>query len=194
MDEKLNFTQITALVVDSDQYSTSILGQILRGFGLTKHAIVEDGEQAKLRLQNSHHDLLICEAVLPDMPASELVCWLRRLPNSSIKFIPVVILTGYTQMSNVIAVRDGGANSVVRKPVAPNVLFDHIVWSAKGERPFVETNTYIGPCRRFKNIGPPNGAGRRKTDLTVELGAAKEPNMSQDEIDAFVRPTKIVVE
>jgi hypothetical protein len=73
------------------------------------------------------------------------------------------------------------------------VLFDHIAWSAKSSRPFIETEDYVGPCRRFKNIGPPSGAGRRSTDLSPEIGAAQEPNMSQDEIDSLLRPTKIAI-
>jgi DNA-binding response OmpR family regulator len=192
--EKLNFTQIEALVVDSDQYSTTILGQILRGFGLTRHLILETGEEARAKLASSRFDLLICDAVLPDTHATELIKWMRRQAAQNIKYMPIVVLTGYTQYSNVVNLRDAGANIVVRKPVSPNVLFDHIAWSARTERPFIETDTYIGPDRRFKNTGPPEGVGRRKTDLTTDLGDAIEPNMSQEEIDGLLRPTKVEIE
>lgn len=191
MAERLNFTQIEALVVDADQYSTSILGQILRGFGLSKHNTIDNGEDAIRRLTGGHIDLLICDAVLPDMKASDLIKWIRRQPSLTLKYIPIVVLTGYTQYSNVVNMRDAGANIVVRKPVSPNVLFDHIAWSARTDRPYIETDNYIGPDRRFKNIGPPDGAGRRKTDMTTELGDAIEPNMSQSEIDSILRPTKV---
>ncbi len=193
MVERLNFAQIEALVVDADQYSTSILGQILRGFGLSRHTMIETGEEAMRRLPNGHLDLLICDALLPDMHASDLVKWIRRQPGLALKYIPIVVLTGYTQYSNVVNMRDAGANIVVRKPVAPNVLFDHIAWSARTDRPFIETDNYIGPDRRFKNTGPPNGAGRRKTDLTMEIGEAVEPNMSQNEIDVLLKPTKVEI-
>lgn len=191
MAEKLNFAQITVLVVDADQYSTSILGQILRGFGTKLHNTLASGEEAKRHLANSHYDLLICDAVLPDMHGSEFVRWVRRQPALQLRYIPLVVLTGYTQYSNVVMLRDAGANIVVRKPVSPNVLFDHIGWSARTERPFIETDTYAGPCRRFKNTGPPDGVGRRKSDVTGDLGEAVEPNMTQDQIDSLLRPTKI---
>lgn len=194
MTEKLNFSQIECLVIDADQYSTSILGQILRGFGLNKHQVIESGDEAKKRLPNGHFDLLICDALLPDMHAGDLIKWIRRQPGLNIKYIPIVVLTGYTQFSNVVVLRDAGANIVVRKPVSPNVLFDHIAWSARTDRPFIETDTYMGPDRRFKNTGPPDGVGRRKTDLTTELGAAVEPNMSQDAIDSLLKPTKVEIE
>ncbi len=193
MAEKLNFEQIEALVVDADQYSTSILGQILRGFGLSRHTMIETGEEAMRRLPSGHFDLLICDALLPDMNAGDLIKWVRRQPGIPLKYIPIVVLTGYTQYSNVVNMRDAGGNIVVRKPVSPNVLFDHIAWSARTDRPFIETDNYIGPDRRFKNTGPPNGAGRRKTDLTLDIGDAVEPNMSQNEIDALLKPTKVEI-
>nr|WP_279590147.1 response regulator [Rhizomicrobium palustre] len=182
------------MVIDSDQYSTSILGQILRGFGLSRHHIVDTSEEGRTRLNAAHFDLLICDAILPDSHATELIKWMRRQASLNIKYMPVVVLTGYTQYTNVVNLRDAGANIVVRKPVSPNVLFDHIAWSARTERPFIETDNYIGPDRRFKNTGPPDGAGRRKTDLTLEIGEAKEPNMSQEEIDSLLRPTKVEIE
>lgn len=194
MAEKLNFTQIECLVVDADQYSTSILGQILRGFGLSKHTVTDSGEDAKQRIPKGKFDLLICDALLPDMHAGDLIKWIRRQPSLNVKYMPVVVLTGYTQFSNVVVLRDAGANIVVRKPVSPNVLFDHIAWSARTDRPFIETDTFIGPDRRFKNTGPPDGVGRRKTDLTSDIGAATEPNMSQEEIDSLLKPTKVEIE
>lgn len=193
MAEKLNFSQIECLVVDADQYSTSILGQILRGFNLSKNLVIDNGEEAKRRLPNGHYDLLICDALLPDMHASDLIKWIRRQPGLNIKYMPIVVLTGYTQYTNVVVLRDAGANIVVRKPVSANVLFDHIGWSARTDRPFIETDNYIGPDRRFKNTGPPEGVGRRKTDLTTDIGVALEPNMSQDEIDSLLKPTKVEI-
>jgi CheY-like chemotaxis protein len=191
--ERLNFAEISALVVDADQYSMTILGQILRGFGLARHTVIPSGGEAKTALQGGHYDLLICDALLSDMVAGDLIRWIRLQPEMSLKYIPIVVLTGYTQFSHVVQMRDSGANIVVRKPVAPNVLFDHIAWSARGDRPFIETDTYIGPCRRFKNTGAPEGVGRRKSDINGELGVALEPNMSQDEIDSFLRPTKLEI-
>ena len=194
MVERLNFTQIEALIVDADQYSTQLLGQILRGFGLSRQNIVDSGEEARRKLGSSRFDLLICDAILPDTHASDLIKWIRRQPALETKYIPIVVLTGYTQFSNVVTLRDSGANIVVRKPVSPNILFDHIAWSARTERAFIETDSYIGPDRRFKNTGPPEGAGRRKTDLTADIGAALEPNMSQDDIDNMLKPTKVEIE
>jgi len=164
VEDRLNFSQITALVVDGDRYSSGIVSQILRGFGLAYHQIAQNGADAMQFLGVEKYDLLITEAVLPDMNSVDLLHWVRRHSNPRIRYMPVVMLTGYAQVSKVVAARDCGANSFVRKPVSPTVLFDHIAWSARTERPFIETDNYVGPCRRFKFGEPPPGMNRRSTD------------------------------
>jgi len=188
---KMKLTGVTTLIVDDDRYGVAILMQILRGFGLETPVIVDSGAAAQALLENHCYDLFICEAELPDISGADLVRWIRRL-KTPVRFMPILVLTGYSNTSNVVALRDSGAHTVVKKPPSPQILFDHIEWCAKPPRPFVETDNYVGPDRRFKSLGPPNGGeGRRETDLSAEIGDAVEPNLSQAEIDAMVRPTKV---
>lgn len=192
--EAFNFSDITALIVDSDQYAIEIVSEILRGFGLNKQTSAFSGTAAQDLLQSKQFDLLISEVTLADMTGAALIEWIRRKQDLPNRFLPIVVLTGHTQIENVFAARDSGANGVVKKPVSPSALFDRLVWSAKSDRLFVETDAYIGPDRRFKNVGPPGGIGRRSSDLSAEVGDAKEPNMSQDEIDSFIKPMKVSIE
>lgn len=166
MEEKFNFSHITALIADGDRYSIGIVTQILRGFGLTRLFATATGAEAQKLLGAEKFDLLITECVLPDMDVGVLIKWLRRHASLRVRYMPVVMLTGYAHYSNVTAARDCGVNSVVRKPVAPSTLFDHIAWSARTERPFIEADGYIGPCRRFRFGEPAPGMNRRSSDHT----------------------------
>jgi hypothetical protein len=57
---------------------------------------------------------------------------------------------------------------------------------------FIEAQNYVGPDRRFKRLGPPAGMdGRRSDDLAVEVGEAQTPNLSQEEINLMMKPTKV---
>jgi CheY-like chemotaxis protein len=161
---RFNFSEVSALLVDPDHFSTGIIGQILRGFGLNNHLIVDTGEQAKKLLATGRFHLLIIEGKLPDTPATDLVNWVRRNANMNLRIMPIVLLTGYTQFSSVMEARDVGVNSVVRKPVSPKTLFDHIVWAARTDRPFIDADEYIGPDRRFRVGGSATGLSRRKVD------------------------------
>jgi hypothetical protein len=56
----------------------------------------------------------------------------------------------------------------------------------------VTSPNYCGPDRRVRSVGPPVGMkGRRHDDLSIEVGAAKTPNLEQDEIDALFQPKAI---
>jgi len=188
---RLNLGKISAVLVDGDKYVQDLLGQMLRGFGLEHLATFDHGDAAKEYITKNNVDLCILEAVLPDMPGTDIVKYIRRLENAQTRMLPIIVLTGYTQVGAVERARDAGANLVIKKPVSPRVLFDRLAWVSKNQRPFIESENYIGPDRRFKSIGPPGGVGRRSTDLSAEVGMATEPNMSQDEIDALIKPVRI---
>lgn len=160
----LNLTNVTALIVDPDKHMLGIVSQILRGLGLNRQFQFATGKEAEEFHAKNIVDLCIFEAVLPDMSGYDLVKRIRQNPNQKLRFVPVMILTGYTQMRSVATARDCGANLVVKKPVSAQTLFDHIAWMSRSDRPFVEVGDYVGPDRRFKSTGHPSGVSRRKTD------------------------------
>jgi hypothetical protein len=103
----------------------------------------------------------------------------------------MVIITGHTPQSQVTVARDCGVNFVVAKPLVPAVLLQRFHWIARERRKFVECAAYVGPDRRFKRQGPPPDIeGRRHDDLKGDVSLASEPNLSQDQIDSLMRPTK----
>ena len=164
---KMKFNGVTTLMIDNDHFSSGILAQILRGLGLDAPKVVQTGGAAQSLLAHYCYDLCICEAQLPDMSGAAFVRWVRRL-KTQVRFMPIMVLTGYSHLQNVTAARDAGVYLIVKKPISPQVLYDHIAWIAKPSRPFIETNNYIGPDRRFRNVDPPGGIGRRETDVSPE--------------------------
>jgi CheY-like chemotaxis protein len=167
--KKFNFSEISALVVDDDRFSTGIIGQILRGFGLNNHVIIGSGMQAKKLLADGRFHLLIMESMLPDVAMADLVSWIRHHAKTEIRYMPIVVLMGYTQFSRVTHARDAGVSSVVCKPVSPKTLFNHIVRVAQTDRAFIDADDYAGPDRRFRAGDHAPGVRRRvRDDRAVE--------------------------
>lgn len=175
---KMKLSDVSTLIVDDDRSVVTILTQMMDGLGLEMPTIAKSGAAAQELLRNHTYDLCICEARLPDMGADVLVRWIRQIKTPQ-RFVPILVLTGYSNLRNIFAMRDAGANLVVKKPVSPRVLYDHVEWCAKSSRPFVETVTYAGPDRRFRSIDPPQGEGRRETDFPTKAGG--EPRIPQAE-------------
>jgi len=173
---KLNFRSVTTLVIDRDRYTRSLVGQMLRGFGVGGIESVDSGEAARKYIQDNFVDLCIVEANLPDMSGADFIRWVRREQKDPVRFMPILVLTGYTQLRMISAVRDAGANIVVKKPVSAQVLFDRVAWIARTPRAYIETADYVGPDRRFKELVPPGGRYRRETDAPVQDAMAKQAN------------------
>jgi len=168
---RLNLKNIAGLLVDRDAFTRGLVAQMLRGFGIEKLMVTSSGAEAKQMIAANCPDICFVEGALEDMATADFVGWIRRQTSQTLRFMPVIVLTGYTQLRLIAAARDGGAHIVVRKPISPQTLFDRINWVARVSRPFLETPHYIGPDRRFHSIDPHDEKWKRATDIPVETTA-----------------------
>lgn len=191
--DRLRLDDVKTLIVDGDHAGASLMLEMMRGLGFTSLRLVESAGAAFGLLDGADFDLCLCDAQLPDMTGADFARAVRARAAPS-RFLPLLMLTSYAAYGQVTALRDAGAHLVMKKPASPQALYDRLAWVAQPRRGFVESETYTGPDRRFRSLGPPGGVGRRATDLSAELGAATEPNMSQEEIDSLIRPMRVMAQ
>jgi CheY-like chemotaxis protein len=191
---RIKLDKINVLIVDDNQQSLDILGQVLSGFGVRSIQKCESGKDALKAISSQVFDFIVTEANMAGLDGFEFIKTVRRMQNQPNAYIPILLVAGHARASHVHKARDCGANFVVAKPITPKVLLERIFWVAKEDRMFIETATYVGPERRFKREGPPIGmSGRRKDDLHSALGEATTPNLSQDQINNLMKPMKVVL-
>ncbi len=191
---KFDLSKVTAMVIDGSQHSLDVTAQILKGFGVSTILRCETVEEADKLIKTKSVDLIIIDPAIGGGAGYDFVIALRHSASPS-AYSPVILISGHVRRSDVARARNTGANFVVTKPLSPVVLLQRILWIAKDKRPFVEVGGYIGPDRRFKFEGPPVGSdGRRSNDLKSPLGDADEPNLSQDELTAMIRPQRVVID
>jgi CheY-like chemotaxis protein len=189
---RVNLEKASILLVDDNSAALDLLHSIITGFGVHELIRAGDAHEAIDALKSKTFDMVLASANMTRMDGYDMTHWLRRSKLKPNAFIPVILITGHTPRDKVEKARDCGANYIVTKPLTPMVLLERLVWVSKDSRPFVECDVYVGPDRRFKNMGPPPGTtGRRKTDAQDELGEATAPNMSQSEIDDILKPTRV---
>ena len=189
---RINLDRSVVLLVDDNPQALEALTAMFRGFGVRKQFKCGSGAEAMHVVKTQELDLIVIDSTMPDMDGYDFVQWLRREAPDAAKFTPVIMLTGHAARTVVEKSRDSGANFVVSKPFTPEVLLQRVFWVAKDERQMVVAEGYVGPDRRFKNLGPPLGVkGRRKDDLSTHVGAAKDPNLDQSDIDMLMKPAKV---
>jgi CheY-like chemotaxis protein len=188
----INLGRLNVIVVDDNPLTLEALGQMVQGLGARSVRRCRSGQEALDTLRAIEMDLLIADAHMDGIDGFELVERLRREPRESVRQAPAILVTAHSRERDVQRARDCGANFVIAKPVTPKVLVERIYWIKTDRRDFIECDAYVGPDRRFRNFGPPPGQkGRRADDISGALGAATEPNLSQDMIDAMMKPTRV---
>lgn len=194
LGSRIDLRKASILLVEPNNQAMDVLTSIFLGFGATHCLKASSYEEAQQVAQASPLDLIACEATLQPDEADgyEFVHWLRRSKLEPNAFAPVILISSHTSSRNVSRARDCGAHFIISKPLAPATLLDRILWIAQNNRTFVESASYAGPDRRFQNLGPPDGVGRRHNDLSADVGDAVERNMDQDEIDSLLGPGKAI--
>ena len=189
---RINLDKVSVLIVDDSAPSLDLLAQVVSGFGVKTLQRADSAREAQVHLRDKAFDLIISATNMAGVDGYELVKWLRRAALEANRYAPVILVSGHTPPSQVFKARDAGANFTVAKPITPKVLLERILWAAKEERQFIECDSYLGPDRRFKNEGPPVGVeGRRRDDLRGDLSGLAGDNMSQEQINGLMRPSKV---
>lgn len=189
---RINLERSVVLLVDDNPQALEALAGMVRGFGVRKQFKCKSGAEAMHIVKTQELDLIVIDSAMPDMDGYDFVRWLRREAQPEAQFTPVIMLTGHAARSMVEKSRDCGANFVMARPFTPEILLQRIFWVAKDERQMVKADSYVGPDRRFKNLGPPLGVkGRRKDDLSGHIGAATDPNLDQMDIDQMFKPARV---
>ena len=180
-----NLRGVSFLIADSNLYFASLLFSMLKGFGADKIVQTRDWSSAIDALGTTKIDVLLCDYGLPPDGGINFVRGLRTDVAAPYRKIPILFMTTDARISTIKNARDAGANMVITKPLSPKSLYSRLVWVTFDPRGYVETPTYYGPDRRFKIEGFPNGQGRRKGDLPVEVAESDGSDLSQNEIDSL---------
>ena len=174
---RINLERASILLIDNS-WGVEILTRIFQGFGARQLHRADTIEKASALISKFPVDLIITEMLMEDDNVLEFVRKLRNdADNERNRFTPVILLSAHTASAKVAEARDSGANFFVAKPLSPKVMMDRVLWVAGGKRQYLQTDSYAGPDRRFRQDPLPEGMiGRRQTDPkpSVELAESSE--------------------
>ena len=139
-----------------------IIRTILNSLGVKKIREAEDAATGLLMAQEAGIDLIICSWLMDIVEGPEFIQMIRRGQNSKNPYIPIIMLSAFTEKFRITQARDAGVNEFLAKPISPKTLYQRIVTIIEKPRPFVRTDTFFGPCRRRQSLGPPTGCPERR--------------------------------
>lgn len=167
---RINLERASVLLLDDTPMGMSILVQLVTGFGAKNLHRCTSIDQAREVCLTSDIDLAIVDGMAPSGLGYDFVRWLRTETKEPNCYAAVMLTTAHTPSRDVARARDCGGHIIIKKPIAPKVLLERILWVSKGGRAFLHADNYVGPDRRFRDTGPPSGVGRRREDKAPALG------------------------
>lgn len=121
------------LIVDDDPTARLVLAAMVQECGV-QVAFACDGGDAKRRMDAVNPDVVICDFMMSDMRGDELSRWMKA--HEKWRYVPVVAVT---QLDNPILCADlmaSGADSVVTKADAPQMLSAHVLAALRLRRQY----------------------------------------------------------
>lgn len=126
------------LIVDDDYYFRIALEKCLVQYGY-EIICAENGKTAQKQLGYGNFDLMISDISMPEMGGIELLGWVK-----SNKKIPVILMTGISDLCETQEAIERGADAFLAKPFKKNELLTHIKKCFDSETPSIKDKGNFG--------------------------------------------------
>ena len=160
MGSKGYLANIKFLVVDDNAFARMLIRRILVQFGASEIQEAKEGAGAMEETQSFKPDIIIIDWMMKPVDGMEFVRWLRDGKDSPAPFTPVIMVSAFSHMTNVLQARDAGINEFLAKPISAKSLLSRIQAVIDKPRQFVRADEYFGPDRRRRPL-PHRGDDRR---------------------------------
>lgn len=160
--KEYNIERVNFLIVEDNKHMSMLIKTILATLGVREAVEAADGADAFKVLRHFAADIIICDWVMQPLDGLDFARLVRTGKDSPNPYVPIIMLTGYTEMNRVTEARDTGVNEFLAKPVSAKKLYSRIRAIIEHNRPFIKTKAYFGPDRRRQALASYKGSERRK--------------------------------
>ena len=161
-----SFKDLKILLVDDNPHMRTIISAILKGLGVREILEAPDGRRALEMLKQWSPDLIFLDFLMQPMDGVDFTRAIRSSTDKTIRFLPIIMLTGHAHRHRVAEARDAGVTEFMVKPITAKAVIDRLQAVIYRPRPFINAAPYFGPDRR-RISGPPPGPERRADRLAA---------------------------
>jgi CheY-like chemotaxis protein len=167
------------LVVNGHAFQRRLIGEMLRGLGRVDMVFAESTVRCLQVFNYFQPDLLIAEWSLKSDNGLDLVRRIRSgEAGDALRRLPIVMIGDRARPSDLARARDSGIDEFVLRPFSTAALLERIHEARYRQREFIESPSYVGPCRRRRRDESYDGPRRRLFDSTEKY---------DDEPDVLIR-------
>jgi len=161
--QEYDIRNLNVLVAEDNRHMRFLVKTILHGYGIKNVNEADDGSDALKAMKTFPADVVITDWLMEPLDGIDLTRMIRTSSDSANPFVPIIMLTGYTETARVQEARDSGITEFLAKPISSLSLYNRIVQIIEKPRGFVKTKGFTGPCRRRRQVEL-RGPDRRKDE------------------------------
>lgn len=158
-----DLSQVKILVVEDMQPMLALTTSLLGMFGFKNIHGAKSAEEGYFLFRQHKHDLVITDWLMEPMDGIDLINMIRKNDDSPDPFVPVILMTGYSDQPRVELARDSGVTEFLMKPYSARDMYARVVQIIEKPRQFVDTGEFFGPDRRRRKNFSFTGMNRRGT-------------------------------
>lgn len=152
-------------MVEDNKPMLDLTKSILKSFGVGTVETALDGEEGFRKFCSTNPDLVIVDWMMEPMDGISMCRHIRNSDESPNQYVPVILMTGFSEKKRVISARDAGITEFLVKPFNVRALYKRLVQIVEKPRQFVRVEDFFGPDRRRKRKAEDySGPFKRKTD------------------------------
>ena len=164
----LDISNIKILLIEDNSFMRRILVHVLQGLHVKEIIEATDGADAFEKLKNYEPDVILVDWEMEPLDGLEFIKLIRKGDSEQDKFIPIIMVTGHSEIYRVTQARDAGINEMLIKPVSAKMLYNRIRAIIERPRPFVDAEHFFGPDRRRRQLEF-SSTDRRQQDIEISF-------------------------
>lgn len=177
------FHSLCILVVEDSQPMLDITKNLLLVFGVGRVLTASEGETGFQKYKENNPDIVLCDWMMKPMDGISLARRIRTDPKSPNPYVPIILMSGFTERRRIFQARDCGITEFLAKPFTARDLYKRIHQIVERPRQFVRSGYFFGPDRRRHSDRSHTGPFRREDDPAMQAGArasAENPSLPSD--------------
>lgn len=155
---------VSALILDDNAHMRGLVRAILAGFGMRRIEEAHDCNEAIGLVAGGDIDIAFVDFKLGGLDGIEFCRRIRLDPESPSRYLPIIMITAYSERRRVIDAINAGVDEFLVKPIRAVDVANRVNAVIERRRSFVEAAGYFGPDRRRRDDPRYRGPWRRSAD------------------------------
>ncbi len=126
-DAQYHFDRLNVLTVDDNRNMRTLFESILLALGVRNIHEACDVKQAFHDLQYFQADIVITDWNMEPLNGLDFVRMVREGEDSPNPYVPIIMVTGHSELQRVCEARDAGVNEFLAKPISAKALYSRLV-------------------------------------------------------------------